>query len=160
MALAASSGGDSAEIDPLFFILGAVGLALVIAVWFKTRPKSQSHDLDDNDLQQAPAAKKKSRGGELPLLPDAEPFRLPSPPPPHPDAVIVPETCRTCAIEWCNYPEVRKMEITNFKDEREFMKLSQNSYELEDLPLLKEDGTLIDAIAPRNRYAKCNVVDS
>jgi hypothetical protein len=122
-----------------------------MAVWFKTRPKkSESKDLDtDGTVASEPLMSK--RGNELPPIADRDPFRLPLSPPPYPKAVIVDEPCRSCKEAWCNYPEVKRMEITTFKTELEYAQLPQCSFDLEDLPLLQADGTLIDAIVPRNR---------
>eukprot|EP00038_Savillea_parva_P019002 m.26123 g.26123 ORF g.26123 m.26123 type:complete len:1624 (+) comp4292_c0_seq2:1079-5950(+) len=155
-ALAATDGDGSADSNNLvYYIIAAVVAVLVIGfLLYKVRSRrTKSSDLEGWG---GGGGSKQSAGiDEVPLIPEVEPFRLPVPAS-LPSASIVSHLCRTCKKDWCNYPEIRRMEITKFEDEQEFVKLPQCSFNLEDIPILKEDPKLVDSIAPLNRYRNIN----
>jgi len=116
-----------------------------MVVWFKTKPRANSES--------------EKWGGGVPdevedvrLVPELAPYRLPPQAGPPVEAVIVPSPCRECKEPWCNFPEMTKMEVTKFDNELDFRKLPQYSSELDELPFLVDDPTLIDSIVPLNRY--------
>ena len=52
---------------------------------------------------------------------------------------------------WCNYPAVKRMVVSTFEDQNDFLKLPLNSFGLEDLEILRNNPKIIDSIAMCNR---------